>query len=102
MAIKIYFTNVLNSRIFNSYNYINNTKVFSHKLTLLNCIIDTKYAIICFFIISDRMKELEMECIDLLQPIDDIIFLKRELKRLIEVESNYMKLLKNIENNINT
>lgn len=55
-----------------------------------------------FFSISDRLKELEMECIDLLQPIDDIIFLKRELKGLIEVESNYMKLLKNIENNINT
>lgn len=55
-----------------------------------------------FFSFSDRMKELEMECIDLLQPIDDIIFFKRELKRLIEVESNYMKLLKNIENNINT
>jgi len=55
-----------------------------------------------FFSISDRMKELEMECIDLLQPIDDIIIFKRELKRLIEVESNYMKLLKNIKNNINT
>jgi len=48
------------------------------------------------------MNQLEMECIDLLQPIGDIISLKKELKRLIEVESNYMKLLKNIENNINT
>lgn len=69
-------------------------------MTITNYIIDTKiYAI---FSISDRMNQLEMECIDLLQPIGDIISLKKELKRLIEVESNYMKLLKNIENNINT
>jgi len=53
------------------------------------------------FSISDRMNQLEMECIDLLQPIGDIISLERELKRLNEVETNYMKLLKNNENNIN-
>jgi len=47
------------------------------------------------------MNQLEMECIDLLQPIGDIISLERELKRLIEAETNYMKLLKNNENNIN-
>jgi len=44
------------------------------------------------------MNQLEMECIDLLQPLGDIISLERELKRLTEVETNYMKLLKNNEN----
>lgn len=53
------------------------------------------------FSISDKMNQLEMECIDLLQPIGDIISLERELKRLSEVETNYIKLLKNNENNIN-
>jgi len=42
-----------------------------------------------------------MECIDLLQPLGDIISLERELKRLSEVETNYTKLLKNNENDIN-
>ncbi|KAL4136090.1 hypothetical protein QTP88_007657 [Uroleucon formosanum] len=51
--------------------------------------------------VNDRINLLEMECIDLLQPIGDIISLERELKRLSEVETNYMKLLKNHENNIN-
>lgn len=44
------------------------------------------------------MNQLEMECIDLLQPIGDIISLERELKRLSEVETNSIKLLKNNEN----
>lgn len=40
-----------------------------------------------------------MDCIDLLQPIGDIISLERELKRLSEVELNYMSMLKENENN---
>lgn len=48
--------------------------------------------------ISDQMNNLEMDCIDLLQPIGDIIIIERELKRLSEIESIYMKALSELEN----
>lgn len=71
---------------------------------LSNYIVYTKYKIyfkLFIFFISDKLNQLEIESIDLLKPIGDIISLERELKRLIEVESNYMNILKNNENNIN-
>lgn len=40
-----------------------------------------------FFSISDRMNQLEIECIDLSEPLGDVISLERELKRLSEVET---------------
>lgn len=35
-----------------------------------------------------------MDCIDLLQPMGDIITLEKKLKELSEIESNYMTSLK--------
>lgn len=39
------------------------------------------------------MNELEMGCIDLLQPMGDIILLEKELKQLCEILSNYKNML---------
>lgn len=39
------------------------------------------------------MNELEMDCIDLLQPMGDIISLEKELKRVCEILSNYKNML---------
>lgn len=39
------------------------------------------------------MNELEMDCIDLLQPMGDIISLEKEFKRLCEIISNYEEML---------
>lgn len=39
-----------------------------------------------------------MDCIDLLQPMTNIIMLERQLKCLSEIESNYMKALREREN----
>lgn len=36
------------------------------------------------------MNHLEIDSISLLQPLGDIISLEKELKRLSEIESNYM------------
>ncbi|KAL5238044.1 hypothetical protein ACI65C_005454 [Semiaphis heraclei] len=37
--------------------------------------------------VNDRMNQLEIECIDLSEPLGDVISLERELKRLSEVET---------------
>jgi len=45
------------------------------------------------------MNHIELDCIDLSQPMGDIISLERQLKRLSEIESNFNEMLKNDEDN---
>jgi len=44
-------------------------------------------------VISDKINHIEMECMDLLQPMGDIILLERTFKQLNEIESNYLRML---------
>lgn len=43
-----------------------------------------------YFVISDQINRLELDTIDLLQPMGDTISLNRELERLNEIISTYM------------
>lgn len=40
-----------------------------------------------------------MDCIDLLQPMGDVISLERQLKQLSELGSNFKEMFKNDDNN---
>lgn len=42
-----------------------------------------------------------MYCIDLLQPIGNVISLERELEKLSEIESNHVNMLKLLKENEN-
>jgi len=51
------------------------------------------------FCISDKINHIEMDCIDLLQPMGDVISLERQLKQLSELGSNFKEMFKNDDNN---
>lgn len=50
-------------------------------------------------LISERIKRLEMDCLDLLQPMGSAIVLEKQLEKLKEIESKLMQKFKEFKNN---